>query len=1282
MREKYEEELRVAQTRGVVSQEEAEALLAEGLRQGRHPLDLLVEDGVISEETLAAIQAAARGAAVPPGEKPQEGATLSFKRPAAEPSPRQDVPLTPVSPTLTIHPAPPQAETPPRRDVPLTPASPTLTINPTPPHAETPPRKDVPLTPTSPTLSVRHTPSAAEPSPQEPAFPVLGWERYQPVRFLGQGGMGRVYLAYDPVLRRNVALKFVRGDDPELIRRFISEAQAQARVEHERVCKVYEVGEVQGQPFIAMQYVDGRSLLEVARELSVEQKLMAVQQATEGVHAAHRAGLIHRDIKPTNILVERGEDGRWKPYVMDFGLARDWQRESTVTGTVLGTPHYMAPEQARGEVSRLDRRADVYSLGATLYVLLTGKAPIPGSNALEVLSNLATQEPRPLRELDRNVPADLEAIVLKCLEREPSARYDSARALAEDLGRFLNGEPVQARAVGLWYRLRKRARKHWALVSMATVVLVLIALSLGQAVLNSRNLDQRERLARRFAELASDVGSRARYMALSRLHDTSAERKDLRAKLDEIDKEMQQDGERALGPGHYALGQGWLELGDPAKAREHLEAAWQHDFTEPGVASALSLALGQLYREQLLSLDSLAPEERQARRDELARLYRAPALTWLRLSQGNTMIPPEYMKALLAFYEERFDDALASLDALGERLPWFYEAPKLRGDILLTRAWTRWYEEEDSQKKRAQIRADLEKARQAFAQAADTAQSAPEVHFGLALVEEAASSMKLDGQEAVKPQLKRALEHLSHALQAAPDHVASLAKQAALYRNLAENGGLRTGDTEELMRKALETSKNALALNPSHQKARKELGMALWRLADQHKTRGQDPREELRQASEVFESFKPDERDFFIHHGLGLIFKTWANYEEQIGVDSLSHLNKAIEELRESLRLKQQYSIGWINLAAEYCWRATNPRAPAPDEDLAQAWQAVGKSLALNSQEPAAHFQAGRIQLLRARRLRDTGGDERPELARALASCRLGLAIDPGYEFLHNLTGMVLQDQARGSWDRGEDPLPLLDQAQKSFEQARDLDPQNALSYNNLADLNCMRALYLNARAQDPRPSAQAALQAARASQERAPADIDPLINQGHASQLLGAFTLEAQGDPRPHLAEATEKLQQALERARNNNAEAWLYVAETRAIQARWLARQGRAADKDFEKAAQAYQQALESAQLPQDYRLAFGRFYREWAAWRQRTRLDPQPPLDRGLELASTMLAARPTWAEAQALHASLQVLLYKSRPGAAPQLSQALQELHEALRANPNLKRTWEGAAHLAN
>ena len=193
------------------------------------------------------------------------------------------------------------------------------------------------------------------------SFPVPDWDRYRPVRFLGKGGMGRVYLVLDTRLQREVALKFVRGDDPELTRRILLEARAQARVNHERVCKVYEVGEVAGLTFIAMQYVDGQPLNELGPTLTTEQKAIVMRDVALGVHEAHRVGLIHRDLKPANVMVERASEGGLRPYVMDFGLAKPWNESASVTGSVIGTPHYMSPEQARGEVSRLDRRADVYS---------------------------------------------------------------------------------------------------------------------------------------------------------------------------------------------------------------------------------------------------------------------------------------------------------------------------------------------------------------------------------------------------------------------------------------------------------------------------------------------------------------------------------------------------------------------------------------------------------------------------------------------------------------------------------------------------------------------------------------------------------------------------------------------------------------------------------------------------------------------------------------------------------------------------------------------------------
>src|ERR1700722_10354393 len=163
--------------------------------------------------------------------------------------------------------------------------------------------------------------------PAGPAFPIPGWDRYQCLRFLGQGGMGQVFLVRDPRLHREVALKLVRGGAPDAMGRLVAEARAQARVSHEGVCKVYEVGEAGGEVYIAMEYIDGEPLGAVAPTLTVEQRAMIVREAALGVQEARRAGILHRDLNPSNIMVGRAGDGALKPYVMDFGLARSFTTE-------------------------------------------------------------------------------------------------------------------------------------------------------------------------------------------------------------------------------------------------------------------------------------------------------------------------------------------------------------------------------------------------------------------------------------------------------------------------------------------------------------------------------------------------------------------------------------------------------------------------------------------------------------------------------------------------------------------------------------------------------------------------------------------------------------------------------------------------------------------------------------------------------------------------------------------------------------------------------------------
>ncbi|MFT3769095.1 MAG: serine/threonine-protein kinase [Minicystis sp.] len=288
-------------------------------------------------------------------------------------------------------------------------------------------------------------------------------DRYRDIRLLGEGGMGTVLRAYDPRLGRAVALKLLKRSGPEDGQRLLQEARAQARIEHEHVCRVYDTGVASGEPYIAMQLIEGEPLGHASRHMTLEQKVMVMRKVASAVHEAHRVGLIHRDLKPGNILVERADDGSLKPYVVDFGLAREVaDRGQTATGAVLGTPAYMAPEQARGDVRALDRRTDVYSLGATLYEILAGRTPFVEEHVYQLLVAVGSRDAPSLRSVKRNIPAELETIVMKALERDPGRRYESARARQRQQRGLRPGEHVRQRVdrVGVLHVRRGLGGQH------------------------------------------------------------------------------------------------------------------------------------------------------------------------------------------------------------------------------------------------------------------------------------------------------------------------------------------------------------------------------------------------------------------------------------------------------------------------------------------------------------------------------------------------------------------------------------------------------------------------------------------------------------------------------------------------------------------------------------------------------------------------------------------------------------------------------------------------------
>src|SRR5216117_857967 len=303
---------------------------------------------------------------------------------------------------------------------------------------------------------------------------------YELLEEVGRGGQGVVFRARQKSLNRTVALKVIRlgqWASKAHLKRFRLEAEAAARLEHPGIVPIHEVGERDGSCYFSMKFIEGGQLDEVARRepIPIRRAAELIAKVARTVHYAHEHGILHRDIKPGNILL----DQKGEPLLTDFGLARLVETESTVTRTkeVLGTPSYMAPEQAAGNNTKLTNAADVYGLGAVLYQLLTGHPPFAGGTTYETIKLLLETEPRSPRLWNPKVDRDLSTICLKCLEKDPQRRYSSALALAEDLERWRKHEPIQARRTGVLTRARKWVRRKPTSALLAACLVVIAAAS-------------------------------------------------------------------------------------------------------------------------------------------------------------------------------------------------------------------------------------------------------------------------------------------------------------------------------------------------------------------------------------------------------------------------------------------------------------------------------------------------------------------------------------------------------------------------------------------------------------------------------------------------------------------------------------------------------------------------------------------------------------------------------------------------------------------------------------
>lgn len=391
--------------------------------------------------------------------------------------------------------------------------------------------------------------------------------RFQILRELGRGGFGVVYLAHDPVLRRQVALKIPRMDailTAKPRERFLREARAAARLNHPHIAIVYEVGEIGPFPYMAGAYYEGGNLAQRIQDssqpISPAEAAGIVAALADAVHYAHTQGVLHRDIKPSNILLEVAPDSEevsspstranhrmGLPRLTDFGLAHVAEEgsESTKSGALIGSPAYMSPEQASGETKAISARTDVYGLGTVLYELLTGRRPFLGTSDIDTLRRVVDDTPTPPSQIKPELPRDLEAICLRCLEKKAVCRYATAGALAADLGRFLAGEPTLARPLGpLGRTVRWIQRNRWV-ASLGILVFSLLLLGVAVSTFAALRIAQERNIAEKSAADAREA-ERGLAEALAHMERAREDEKTARAAAEQSALDAQAQAKLAL----------------------------------------------------------------------------------------------------------------------------------------------------------------------------------------------------------------------------------------------------------------------------------------------------------------------------------------------------------------------------------------------------------------------------------------------------------------------------------------------------------------------------------------------------------------------------------------------------------------------------------------------------------------------------------------------------------------------------------------------------------------
>ncbi len=981
-----------------------------------------------------------------------------------------------------------------------------------------------------------------------------GWDRYKVLEFLGKGSTSRVYKAIDLALNRKVALKFILEGDSETEKRFIREARAQAQLEHTNVCKIHEVGNFSGKYFIAMQLIEGEVLSTASQKMSLEQRVLAIQKIAEALHSAHKMGIIHRDIKPSNIMVEKTDAG-WHPYVLDFGLAREIAMEGlTVTGMILGTPAFMPPEQAWGESQKLDRRSDVYSLGATLYYVLSNKPPYEG-NSMEVIVKLSQGDPTPLRKLAPEIPRDLETIVTKCMERNPDRRYDSAKALAEDLERYLNGDSILARPASLTYRLNKKIRKHQAAAAILAVSTFLVIVLGGIGIFSWWRAAQQVRIAKEFMQLAENMEWRMRVARMAPLHNLTEDKEQVNRKMNSILQRIQEAGTLAEGPGNYAYGRGLMELSKLDEAQRYLQKAWDAGYQTPENAYALGITLGHQYQQELevaQRAENLSGKKSTIK--DIETKYRDRILNYLSQSQGSEPEVRNYIEGLIKFYEKKYPEALEKARS-AQKLWWLYEAGKLEGDIYMALG----IEQFDRSNNEAALKY-FSDAGNSFLRAMQIARSEPALYesdcWKWLQVMKVESSRGGD----LKQPMDKGLAACDLALEVDPDSVIAYSWKAQISWRWTDELYYRGEYSENTLNNAIQFAQAAVQRKKNDFGAQFELGNAYHMKMMIDQSSGRDPNPSAVRAIEHFNSATKIKPYWATYNNLAVLYVDWAQYDVQHFKDPRSKLELSIQNSTKSAEMLPN-SVGSLNtLGNAYIilgdYQIKN--GIDPDSTLDRAIEALTKAHLASPKHPVPFLNLATAHVNKATSGLNRGKNPEDSSNRAIENSKKALELGgEGFATVYSIMASALVANAKYRIYQGQDPGDLntpIEYSRKTLESGSN---EGSLAYSTILDAYCTQADYNMNHGTDPSPLLNKARGIAKKAISEFP-DSDLPVLGAEIEVLAGQWNLRSDRSPEKNLEKALQFVEQSLQRNATNTP-ALAVLAEIREAQATWFQRRNK---------------------------------------------------------------------------------------------------------------------------